>query len=95
MYVNRQEVFMGEISAPQVWGVVLFFIGVGTLTICSKWERKEADDDRDVKNRYRDHVNKNKFTRSTRANLMTGAAVLVSLVGVGLFFMNIKLNNRI
>ena len=92
MYVNRQEVFMGEISAPQVWGVVLFFIGVGTLTICSKWERKEADDDRDVKNRYRDHVNKNKFTRSTRANLMTGAAVLVSLVGVGLFFMNIKLD---
>ena len=92
MYVNRQEVFMGEISALQVWGIVLFFIGVGTLKICSKWERKEADDDRDVKNRYRDHVNKNKFTRSTRANLMTGAAVLVSLVGVGLFFMNIKLD---
>jgi hypothetical protein len=83
---------MDAISAPQVWGIVLFIIGTGILMTCSKWERKEADEDREVKNRYRDHINRNRFTKSMRANLLTGAGVLMSLVGVGLFFLNIKLD---
>ncbi len=81
---------MDFINQQQIWGVVLYFIGSGLLTLCSKWEVREAEEYRDLRHRYRDNIKKNPFTHSLRAKMMTAAGFLISLGGAGLFFMNIK-----
>jgi len=81
---------MDFINAQQVWGIVLYFIGSWILTLCSKWELREVEAMRDMRNRYRDNIKKNPFLRSWRARFMTASGFLISLAGAALFFMNIK-----
>ncbi|UCD11450.1 MAG: hypothetical protein JSU88_12510 [Nitrospinaceae bacterium] len=83
---------MDFINQEQIWGIILYFIGSGVLTLCSKWELREVEEYRDMRNRYRDNIKKNPFVRSLRARLMTASGFLISLVGAALFFMNIKMD---
>lgn len=83
---------MDFFSSEQVWGIVMLFLGMGILDLCSRLERQDEEWLKDPRNRYRKCRRKNDFAIPTtvRGVFLSFTGSLLSVTGIMMFFLHIK-----
>ena len=82
---------MDFLATEQIWGICMFFLGAGVLSLCSRWEREEFQRSQDPRNKYKTRK-KNEFVlpKTARGTFMTFTGILLSISGITLVFLYIS-----
>ncbi|GJL77257.1 MAG: hypothetical protein NPINA01_02460 [Nitrospinaceae bacterium] len=83
---------MDFFATEQIWGVFLFGMGAGVLSLCSRWERQDEEWLKNPRNKYKKCRRKSDFAIPTtvRGMLMTLTGSLLSFTGITMFFLYIQ-----
>lgn len=82
---------MDLLVTEQIWGLFMFFLGAGVLSLCNHWEYKEDLWASDRRNRYKPKKKK-KFLipRGVRGTFLTFTGCLLSFTGITMVFLHIS-----